>query len=208
MTMGTGGDNVRVLIPLFILILICTVMITITVELTHETIAENRKRTVLKVIDDIIPSPYDNDPLQEETTLLDPSVFGSTRPVSVYTARQGTRIQGFVFIPVLATGYSGPIKLAVGVHRDGSLSGVRVMEQHETRGLGDAVDQRQSDWIFGFRGRSFDNTPAERWDVRSDGGDFDRLSGATITSRGVINRVRDVLEYYHGNRQHLPGSKN
>ena len=41
--------------------------------------------------------------------------------------------------------------------------------------------------------------PLDRWKVRKDGGDFDQLTGATITPRAVVQAVRNALLYY---RQH------
>ncbi|MEX2523989.1 MAG: RnfABCDGE type electron transport complex subunit G [Gammaproteobacteria bacterium] len=191
----------RVLLPLLVLTLICAGLIRATVEFTDTRIADNRQETVLRIIGDILPGPYNNEPLKETRDIIDAATFGSKQPVTVLTSRQGADIQGFVFMPVIAEGYNGPVKLAVGVNRNGVLSGVRVLEQGETEGLGDAVDQYNSDWIEHFQNRSLDNTPPVLWTVRRDGGDFDQLSGATITSRGVIQSVRKVLEYYHQNKQ-------
>lgn len=199
----SGFSITRKLVPLFVLMLICAGLIRAAVEFTEDRIADNRQKTVLRVIGDILPGPYNNEPLKETREIIDAASFGNRRPVTVLTTRQDSEIQGFVFMPVIAKGYNGPVKLAVGVKRDGKLSGVRVLEQQETAGLGDAVDQRNSGWIELFHGRSLDNTPPVLWTPRKDGGDFDELSGATITSRGVIKSVRGVLDYYHRNRQQL-----
>jgi electron transport complex protein RnfG len=186
-----------------ILVAACLAVILATVSLTQDRIEDNQRRTVLKVMGDIIPAPYDNDPLADARAVRDRSAFGRAAAVKVYTARQDGRVRGFVFMPVTATGYNGAIRLAVGIQRGGRLSGVRVLEQHETPGLGAAVDQRVSDWIHMFSGRSLENTPPGEWTVKDDGGDFDQLSGATITSHGVINRVRAVLDYYGSHRTRL-----
>ena len=37
----------------------------------------------------------------------------------------------------------------------------------------------------------------------SDGGDFDQISGATVTSRAVIEAVRNALIYFAENRETL-----
>lgn len=198
----------RILPVLLPLAAVCVGLILVTVNLTADRISNIREHTILRVMGDIIPVPCDNDPLEDATPVKDPAAFGSRRPINVYTARQDSRVSGFVFMPVIAEGYNGAIRLAVGVRRDGSLSGVRVLEQHETAGLGDAVDQRQSEWIRVFRNRSLENMPPSRWKVTADGGGFDALSGATITSRGVINAVRKVLDYYHDNRQRLLEAEN
>ncbi|NIQ15194.1 MAG: FMN-binding protein, partial [Candidatus Dadabacteria bacterium] len=47
-----------------------------------------------------------------------------------------------------------------------------------------------------FTGRSLENTSSDVWAVEQEGGHFDQISGATISSRAVINAVHVVLEYY------------
>lgn len=203
MSAGPSRDPRRILLPLIGLAAACTGLILAAAQVTESRIETGRAHAILRVMGDIIPSPYDNDPLEDPGQIRNAAAFGSRRPVNVYTARRGSKVRGFVFMPVAADGYNGAIRLAVGVRRDGRLSGVRVLDQHETPGLGAAVDQHQSGWIHRFRGRSLANTPPGRWRVSADGGDFDALSGATITSRGVINAVHAVLGYYHRNSQHL-----
>jgi len=94
---------------------------------------------------------------------------------------------------VAPDGYSGSIRLLVGVTPDGRLLGVRVLQHQETPGLGDAIEERRSDWIRSFDGRSLGRPPMARWKVRKDGGDFDQLTGATVTPRAVVAAVRNTL---------------
>jgi electron transport complex protein RnfG len=199
----TRTELKRLIPPLGVLAVVCAIAITLTAALSRDEIAHNRRQAALDAIEAIVPAPYDNDPVADRLAVAAPGVFGRGGPVCVYRARRDGRPQGVVFMPVIARGYNGPIRLAVGVGADGTLSGVRVLEQHESAGLGDAVDQEVSGWILGFTGRSLDNTPAGSWAVRKDGGEFDQLTGATITSRGVINSIRRVLEFYAGNKKRL-----
>jgi electron transport complex protein RnfG len=80
---------------------------------------------------------------------------------------------------------------------------VRVLEHHETPGLGDFVEERRTDWIRQFDDRSLDAPPPARWQVRKDGGDFDQYTGATVTSRAVTHAVRDALTYFARHRAEL-----
>ena len=100
-------------------------------------------------------------------------------------------------------GYGGPIKLLVGINADGSLAGVRVVNHHETPGLGDAIDTRRSNWILGFTGRSLGDPSPAQWAVRKDGGVFDQFTGATITPRAVVKAVKRALVYFEAHRDTL-----
>jgi electron transport complex protein RnfG len=124
---------------------------------------------------------------------------------SIYIARRNG-VATAVLVPARAPdGYSGAIDLIVGVNRDGSIAGVRVLQHRETPGLGDAVDHRKSDWLEGFRGRSLTNPAPDRWTVRKDGGAFDQFTGATITPRAVVRATARALEYVQNNRSRLFG---
>ena len=92
-------------------------------------------------------------------------------------------------------GYSGDIRALVGVRRDGSVAGVRVVAHRETPGLGDKVDLRKSDWILDFNERSLGNPALSGWNVAKEGGVFDQFTGATVTPRAVILATRRALEY-------------
>ena len=151
---------------------------------------------MIRMIEAVMPLEHNNDLYEDSMQVPELSTM-------VYRARQDGRNIGLVFMPIFADGYNGEIKLAVGMSYSGILSGVRVVEQHETQGLGDNIDQNKSDWIFNFDKRSLSNTSDKAWAVKIDGGDFDQLSGATISPRGVINAVKNTLDYYAENRDAL-----
>ena len=112
-----------------------------------------------------------------------------------------------VLFAVTATdGYAGPIRLLVGVRADGRLSGVRVVSHDETPGLGDRIESRRSEWIFQFDGRSLADPVPAAWAIRADGGDFDQITGASVSSRAVLKAVRDTLVYFADNRDTVLGT--
>jgi Na+-translocating ferredoxin:NAD+ oxidoreductase subunit G len=142
--------------------------------------------------------------VHEDVVLVrDPELLGTPGQVSVYRARQRGRPVAVVISPVAPVGYSGPIRLLVGILADGTLSGVRVVSHRETPGLGDKVELERDDWILGFDGRSLGDPPVSRWAVRRDGGVFDQFTGATVTPRAVVRAVRDALVYFEAHRDEL-----
>ena len=87
-------------------------------------------------------------------------------------------------------GYSGNIRMLVGPTPAGEVLGVRVIEHHETPGLGDKIELRISNWILSFSNKWLKPDNLNDWAVKKDGGKFDQFSGATITPRAVVNQVR------------------
>ena len=114
--------------------------------------------------------------------------------------RKNGQVTGFILPAVAPDGYSGDIRLIIGIRADGTLAGVRVTAHNETPGLGDKVELRKHPWILSFEGRSLRNPPRDQWQVKKDGGVFDQFTGATITPRAVVRKVRDTLQFYreHG----------
>ena len=81
--------------------------------------------------------------------------------------------------------------------------GLRVIEHKETPGLGDKIEIRKSDWVRSFEGRSLENTSEQAWAVKKDGGEFDQMTGATITPRAIVGAVYRGLKYYRDHQTEL-----
>jgi electron transport complex protein RnfG len=78
-----------------------------------------------------------------------------------------------------------------------------VVKHRETPGLGDGIEAHRSHWIEGFTGKSLVDPQAAGWKVKRDGGEFDQLTGATITPRAVVGAVHKALKYFEQNRREL-----
>ena len=179
-------------------------LVAVTWESTAERIADNERAFLLRTLADVLPEgAHDNAVHNDFITVTDPDLLGTSAPVTVYRARQLNRPVAVVITPVAPGGYSGPIRLLVGILADGTISGVRVVSHRETPGLGDKIEAERSDWILDFEGRSLGRPPVERWAVRRDAGDFDQFTGATITPRAVVSAVRDALIYFEAHREAL-----
>lgn len=179
-------------------------LIAITQQLTADEILAQRQRAQAGALLEIIPQDrHDNDMLDDRFTVGPTAALGLTSEAIGYRARQDGEVTG-VILPVTAPdGYSGPIRLLVGVDQGGELLGVRVLEHRETPGLGDRIELRKSDWIKGFAGKSLGQPPAGEWQVRKRGGEFDQFTGATITPSAVVRAVKGALEYFAAHRNAL-----
>jgi electron transport complex protein RnfG len=181
-----------------------TAMVAFTYDRTRDRIAANEREVLMRKLNVLIPQDdYDNRLLEDTLQVRDEKLLGTDEAVTVYRARREGKPVALVMTPVAPDGYSGAIKLLVGIGYDGTLTGVRVSAHHETPGLGDAIDEERSDWIYGFDGKSLDNPPLDRWRVKRDGGAFDQLTGATITPRAIVKAVKKTLLYYRDHRADL-----
>lgn len=167
---------------------------------THERIEENERQALLQRLYELVPKEkIDNDLLEHPLTVMAPDDLGQEQS-TVYVGEQNDLLSAMVFEATLPDGYSGPIRILVGVDGDGTLLGTRVVAHKETPGLGDKIEKAKSDWILGFNGKSLTDPKLDRWKVKKDGGDFDQFTGATVTPRAVVNGVKRVLLYFDQNR--------
>lgn len=181
-----------------------TLLVAVTERQTRDQIAENQRQAVLAGIHALIPdAQYDNDILQDTVIVAPTTELGLQSPEQAYRARMDGEPVAVVMPVVAPDGYSGRIRLLVGIYADGTLAGVRVLEHRETPGLGDKIEAKRSDWIKSFEGKSLQDPEPNNWRVKKDGGEFDQFTGATITPRAVINAVRRSLAYFQANREAL-----
>jgi electron transport complex protein RnfG len=179
-------------------------LVAVTWDSTAERIAANERAFLLRTLAEVLPAgEYDNAVHEDAITVQDPELLGTSEPVTVYRARDGQVPVAAVLTPTAPLGYSGPLRLLVGIRADGRLSGVRVVSHRETPGLGDKVEVERSDWILGFKGLSLQQPRPQDWAVQRDGGAFDQFTGATITPRAVVSAVRDALIYFEQHRDAL-----
>lgn len=179
-------------------------LVALSFEATHERIAANQRAALLRSLHAVVkPEEHDNDIFTDAIEVNSPLWLGTEEPVAVYRARRDDAPVAAVLTPVAPDGYNGTIRLLVGVYHDGTLAGVRVVGHRETPGLGDGIDERRSDWIYGFDGRSLGDPAAEGWQVKRDGGFFDQFTGATITPRAVVKAVHRSLQYFVSHRDEL-----
>lgn len=166
-----------------------------TFNLTKDRIQEEERKAAQKALLEIIPRDrHDNEMLEDTLSVGDFADLLNVSPdESIHIARMGGLPIAYIFPAIAPDGYSGAIKLIIGVNVDGSIAGVRVLAHKETPGLGDKIDLNKDDWILDFTGKSLSNPQIEEWKVKKDGGQFDQFTGATITPRAVVNKVKQAL---------------
>ena len=184
--------------------IVSTGLVAFTFTGTREIIAANERAALLSNLNALVsPERYDNRLDEDTLQIIDPEYMGTDEPVTVYRAYQHGEPVAVLATPVAPDGYSGPIRLLIGVYADGVLAGVRVLSHKETPGLGDPIELGRSDWVLSFTGKSLNNPDSKGWAVRKDGGVFDQFTGATITPRAVVKAARKFLGYFQQHRDQL-----
>ena len=105
---------------------------------------------------------------------------------SVYEVLAGGEHAGYA-IKVVASGSQGNIEMMVGVDAEGVVTGVSIVDNSETSGIGSKVMENQNGVLDQFQGKSAaDGTLAVGTNVTP-------ISGATVSTRGVTTGVNAAL---------------
>ena len=178
--------------------------IAVTQAVTEARIQEQAAKAEAKALFEIIPeSAHDNNLLRDTVQLPASDRLTTEGPLTAWVARENGQPTGMIMPIIAPDGYSGKIRLLVGVNLQGTVLGVRVTSHKETPGLGDRIETKKSDWIKSFEGRSLGQPPHREWNVKKNGGEFDQFTGATITPRAVVKAVQKSLIYFRKNRQEI-----
>ena len=104
------------------------------------------------------------------------------RPDDIQAAYQDSTLLGYC-VQVTVQGFNGEIRLLVGVTPEGEVTGVVVLDEQESKGLG----AEREEFLAQFSGRSGTIT------VNQGRNAVDAVSGATITSQAVAEGVSTAL---------------
>ena len=179
-------------------------LIGATHDFSKGRIAANQRARLTASLNSVLdPSIRSHDLRTVRLTATDRTLLGRAEPVDVFVAFDAGQPVAAIFAATAPDGYNAPINLLIGMSSSATLTGVRPVSHRETAGLGDRMEPGKSDWILRFDGASLDRPPRERWAVDKDDGDFDSLSGATITSRAVVKAVKNTLLYFEQHRDEL-----
>ncbi|MEG3695411.1 electron transport complex subunit RsxG [Vibrio coralliirubri] len=180
-----------------------TGLVAVTHYLTKDQIKQQEQAQLLSVLNQVIPHDLHDNELFSSCTLVQAEELGTEQAMPAYIAKINGEPSAIAIEAIAPDGYSGAIKVIVGMKIDGTILGTRVLSHQETPGLGDKIDLRVSDWILSFAGKQVTDSNLDRWKVRKDGGDFDQFTGATITPRAVVKSVKQAVQYVNQNNQAL-----
>ena len=165
---------------------------------TREPIAEQRRLETLRALQAVLP-PADNSPDADSVQLVTgQDKRGRDVLRTFFRGRQNGVLSGIAFQVVAPDGYSGNITVMVGVDPAGTVAGIEILSHSETPGLGDKITFPAFKGIF--IGKNLENAD---WRVKKDGGEFDQITGATISPRAVVGAVHKGLEFFRDHRAEI-----
>lgn len=179
---------------------VCTSLVALTWQATNERIAANEQVWLEQSLQPALSGLlFDSGVTESMLTIPAPNDLPGSGDTIVYRVYSGESPVAALFVVSARDGYAGAIRLLIGVDADATVTGVHVLEHRETPGLGDGIETSKSNWATQFKGRSLRDPVATGWNIKRDGGEFDQLTGASVTPRAVVKAIRDTLVYFEAN---------
>lgn len=185
--------------PVAFMLLVTVVFISVTTVIytyTKDTIKLNERLRLKQAVLYAGGISLSSDPVEIEKAFDDrvEEVKDDAGRVRYYTIRvEGTAdIESYVVIQT-GPGLWGEITAGVGFESDlGSFTGIEVIDQNETPGLGGRIDEA---WFKEqFKGKRPPLSPVPEGDQASDS-QFQAITGATYSTGGIQNIVNAAREY-------------
>ena len=191
-------------ITLAVIAAICTALVALTYRGTAERIVANEQAWLERSLQPALSGLFYDSGVTESKIIIPPphELPGSEAAIIYRVYAEGAPVAA-LFVVSARDGYAGPIRILVGIDTMGVVTGVHVLEHRETPGLGDRVESTRSDWAKQFNGHSLLDPAPTGWAIKGDGGQFDQLTGASVTPRAIIKAIKQTLLYFEAHSEEI-----
>ncbi|MGB5449355.1 MAG: electron transport complex subunit RsxG [Woeseiaceae bacterium] len=191
-------------ITLAVIAAVCTALVALTYRVTAEQIVANEQAWLERSLQPALTGLFYTSGVTESKIIIPPphELPGSEAAI-IYRVYAYSDPVAALFVVSARDGYAGPIRVLVGIDTMGVVTGVDVLEHRETPGLGDRVESSKSDWVKQFNGHSLLDPEPTGWAIKGDGGQFDQLTGASVTPRAIIKAIKETLLYFDAHSEEI-----
>lgn len=179
---------------LFIICLISGALLAAVNAATKGPIAKAAKAGKLNAIKQVLP--------QNAKTPEPVKITDNGKDWTFYVARNNGKFVGVAVETSSNKGYSGTIKIMLGINAEENVQAIAIISQAETPGLG----ARMVEPIFKdqFKNKNINTT---KWAVKKDQGDIDQITAATISSRAVVDAINTGINVFKKHKAEIINNK-
>ena len=182
-----GASNLQLIMSVVVVCAIAAAGLALTYSVTKDRIAVQDRLAREKALKAAVPGALTFEPVSEAAVAAAQQAAGEVIVYGVYEAKSDGETVGWG-VEVGPRGYGGPIRMVVGLDRDGKVVGVSIVSMNETPGLGSQIVERKSFFT------QFVGVTAET--VEADVKKLDMITGATKSSRGARHGVEAAAAVY------------
>jgi electron transport complex protein RnfG len=162
-----------------IICLAATLVLAVTYEVTKPKIEAELRTEEQAALKNIVPA-------------ADSFEAKSVGDIEYFDATKDGSLVGYC-IKVTAAGYSGYMRIIVGIDTNGIIKGVNILEHQETPGLGSKINEVKPGDKEPYFLRQFKGKQARTVAVKKD---IDAITGATISSKAVTDAINKTVSEF------------
>jgi electron transport complex protein RnfG len=183
---------------LFAITLVAGLLLGIVYNVTKEPIAGQQAKAKIEASKNVFSTAQDFaeyaafDGEAASSALADAGLSGMDIDEVSEALDESGNLLGYVITVTDHNGYGGDIQFSMGVMLDGTLNGISLLSISETAGLG----MRAGDVLVPqFTDKNVETFTYTKTGSTSES-EIDAISGATITTKAIVNGVNAGLEYF------------
>jgi electron transport complex protein RnfG len=164
--------------------------LALSYQLTRERIAAAQLEFELRAVREVVALDHMDIPvIIEKKELAGIPVYRAVRDIEPVVL--GVAVVGY------GRGFSGPVKIIVGIDTKGVITGIEVLSHLETPGLGARITENF--FLNEFKGKQL----GDEIKIKRDGGDIDAITGATVSARAVSEGVEAALTLFFSEKNKI-----
>ncbi len=175
-------DMFKITMPLVVIFVVAGVIMGLTYQRTYPVRFQAEKKEKEEALKEMAPTA--SDPIKPAGLWK----AADNKDHEYYRATAGGNPVADI-AETAGKGYSSYIKMLVSLSPDMKISDVKVLDMNETPGLGDQVLEKS--FLDQFKGKSLSQIVLIKGETKDN---IQAISGATYSSRGVTNGVKDAVQ--------------
>ena len=171
--------------------LIAGICLAAVYQITKDPIAEAERAAAMAAYEDVFPACVITNDVPAGIPIAEPAPQNGVKIEDYKFAYEDGVFAGIALRVTSPNGYGGDVTVAVGVDTDGKLTGISVISQSETAGLGANCVKPEFTKQFAGIGETVVWTKSGK----SAPNEIDAISGATVTTKAVTEAVNAALSF-------------
>ena len=180
---------IKLTVTLFLTCVVVAGLLGLVNKVTEPNITAANKAKTEAAMQQVVADPEGStfsDSLEITAAMNDAAASAGAKVTEAYEVQAGGAAAGYA-LKIVSSGSQGNIEMMVGVDGEGTVTGVSIVKNSETSGIGSRVMENENGVLDQFIGKNAaDGTLAV-------GTNVDAISGATVSSRGVTTGVNAAL---------------
>ncbi|GAA0729089.1 hypothetical protein GCM10008905_28670 [Clostridium malenominatum] len=174
-------------IVLLLITSICGLILGVAHGATKDIIAERERLESLQ-LSVILPKNNANDVKQ-----MDVNLEGVENVSGVFEALENGEVVGHAVI-VTTNGFGGPIKMTVGITKEGKIGGIKIVSHGETPGIGTVIEDEKL--LSKYRDKEIKEKLKLVKGTAAADNEIESITGASISSGAMVAGVNTAINFY------------